>query len=381
MIVIHFHNGKEGGVFSVMKNLLNFQQSPYIENHIIYTINKDEFHDFQIPIIPNTKSQKVFYYSSNWNFYYTCKKLARLLPNENAVIVANDWIELGMVSNLGLSNPVIQILHGDYNYYYNLATIHNKNINFMFCVSPVISKKLKLKLNPEKVCDWRFPIPNSDDVIKSRKNICMAFFAGNILDPNKNYRILPIIDKILVNKKIEINWFIAGGGINKEEIDSFWNENTQSRVNHYGLLNEFQINDFLLNCNTMILPSREEGLPVSVVEAMKKGIVPFVSYWNGAVSEIVIEGETGFYADFSNSQEYADKIELFYLNKELREQMSVSAKVKADNIFNPVISVQIFENIALSLKSNKVKKNRVYCSRLDRKLIPNFLVRFIRSII
>ena len=39
--VYQFHNGKGGGVLSVIRNLLQFSNNPLIENHIIFTINKD----------------------------------------------------------------------------------------------------------------------------------------------------------------------------------------------------------------------------------------------------------------------------------------------------------------------------------------------------
>ena len=44
--VYHFHNGKGGGVLSVIKNLLRFSDTAMIENHIIYTINEAVFHGF-----------------------------------------------------------------------------------------------------------------------------------------------------------------------------------------------------------------------------------------------------------------------------------------------------------------------------------------------
>ena len=78
--VFHFHNGREGGVFSVIRNLITNQQSSNIENYIIYTIRNDELPGFRPPELKNVVSQTVFRYSGNWNFYYTCRKLANFLP-------------------------------------------------------------------------------------------------------------------------------------------------------------------------------------------------------------------------------------------------------------------------------------------------------------
>jgi glycosyltransferase involved in cell wall biosynthesis len=378
--IVHFHNGKEGGVFSVIKNLINFQQSYSIENHIIYVINIDELNDFKIPVLPNAKSQKVFYYSSQFNFYYTCKQLAKLVPNDQAIIIAHDWLELGMVSNLGLNNPVIQILHGDFDYYYELSIKHHLNVDFILCVSSVISENLNKILKSDKVIDWRFPIPDMEKNKILFDTLNIAYFVGDLKEERKNYSILPKIDFILSERKIKVNWLIAGGGLKESENRLLWNQSIDNRMEFYGFLDDIQINELLKKCNAMILPSFKEGLPVSVVEAMKRGVVPFISFWDGAVEGLVIEGETGFYADPLSAEDFADKIEFFIKNKELRNKMCSNAKRRADQIFNPVNSVEVFENIALSLKPSKGIKFKAYGSRLDNEFIPNFMVSLLRKL-
>ena len=47
--VFHFHNGSGGGVLSVIRNLLAYAQHDEIENHVIYTIKKEEISSFKIP--------------------------------------------------------------------------------------------------------------------------------------------------------------------------------------------------------------------------------------------------------------------------------------------------------------------------------------------
>ena len=99
---------------SVIRNLLRFSKNPSIENHVIFTINKDVKPVYTVEHLEGANSQQIFYYSSKWNFYYTCRQLAKLLPDDKAIVVAHDWLELGMMSNLGLQNPVVQFVHGAY---------------------------------------------------------------------------------------------------------------------------------------------------------------------------------------------------------------------------------------------------------------------------
>ncbi len=90
--VYHFHNGGGGGVLSVIRNILKYSAEADIENHIIHTINKDIDHPFTIDKMEGAVSENIFYYSPKWNFYYTCKQLAKLLPNDKAIIIAHDWL-------------------------------------------------------------------------------------------------------------------------------------------------------------------------------------------------------------------------------------------------------------------------------------------------
>ena len=109
--IFHFHNGTGGGVLSVIRNLIAFQQNADIESHVIFTINTDEIKNFKMPLLKGVESSQVFYYNSQWNFYHTTRQLAKLLIDRDCILIAHDWLELGMVSNLGLNNPVVHVLH------------------------------------------------------------------------------------------------------------------------------------------------------------------------------------------------------------------------------------------------------------------------------
>ncbi len=377
--VYHFHNGKPGGVFSVIDNILYHKKSPLIDYYVIYTINKEDSEDFKVPELTNVVDQKVFYYSSKWNFYYTVKKLSRLIKDEFSILVAHDWLELGMISNLGLSNPVVHLIHGDYSYYYELVRKHCVNVDSYFCISSPIYKNVKYKLGMKSVYNWRFPVKN---VLKNKIHVdsfAIGFFVGDLTSVNKNYRLLPLIDKLLSDQGIYVNWRIAGGGMSIEENISFWG-NSINRVRFYGLLGSDELNEFLAGCNAMILPSEREGLPLSVVEAMKRGIIPFVSYWNGSLDDLVIDGVTGFYAEWNNASLFASKIQNFYENNELRLKMPDETKNSADRIFDPTISTQVFEECLINLNPRSKIKFKAYGSRLDNYYMPNLLVSWLRSL-
>jgi hypothetical protein len=60
--------------------------------------------------------------------------------------------------------------------------------------------------------------------------------------------------------------------------------------------------------------------------------------------------------------------------------MSKNAKIKSEEVFNPIKSMIEFETFALSLKPKKGIKFKSYGSRLDNEMFPNCLVKFLRRI-
>ena len=59
--VYHFHNGSGGGVLSVIRNLLQFSANASVENHVIYTINKDVVKQYPVNGLKGAASEQVFY--------------------------------------------------------------------------------------------------------------------------------------------------------------------------------------------------------------------------------------------------------------------------------------------------------------------------------
>lgn len=375
-------------MLSVIRNLLFYRQNNEIENHVIYTINKDLHPDFKPLGLNGAKSEKVFYYSSYYNFYYTCSKLAKFLPDEYVVIIAHDWLELAMVSIMGLQNPVIQYVHGAYNYYYNLAFKHSPWIDNYIVVSNHIESELKKKL-PDRGSDifyLRFPVQDFKCSIIKNNLILNIVFVGRCEDA-KGYPLLPKIEKELERRGVKVNWHIVGEGSKDLVKQSLWNK--ESNVCFYGVLEQNDIVNILCKSDLFILPSLAEGMPVSVVEAMKAGAIPLVSDLQGGITELVLNEVTGFVVSNNDIFKYADVIEKIYISDDRLKQISFSAKTHILNLFEPLNNTRLIENIYLKNKNifnkHKVKK---YGSTLDQRYIPNFItlglricIKSIRSII
>jgi len=377
--IFHFHNGSGGGVLSVIRNLLAFRQSSIVENHVIYTINKEEIPVYSIHNLEGATSERVFYYSSKWNFYHTCRQLALLLPDSKSVIVAHDWMELGMISNLGLSNPTVQFLHGDYDYYYRLAILHEDSIDQYICVADRIAEQLKLKMqgNIYAVHYLRFPVPKVP-LLQLKDADFHIVFAGRC-EKSKGYDLLPVINKILEIDVQYVHWHIAGPGSDSEENQKIW---MAPNVTFYGNLEQPELQMLLCKAHVFILPSLREGMPVSVVEAMKAGAIPVVNDLKGGLQEIIIDGVTGFLINNNEPSMFAKRLSLLINNENFRQKMAAAAASFANDYFSPEKNTLLIEEIFINSSKNvKMKKSKkIYGSRLDYPIIPNSMTYCFRSL-
>jgi glycosyltransferase involved in cell wall biosynthesis len=377
--IVHFHNGSGGGVLSVIRNLLRYSSNEFLFNHVIFTINKKLHPNYQLPELQGAASVQLFYFSPDWNFYYTCRKLASLLPSNDAVIVAHDWLELGMVSNLGLQNPVVQVLHGDYDYYYQLAKKHAQWIDTFIGVSDCIVQKLKVEI-PSRVDDiayQRFPVPGVNSELDKPTDFT-AIFVGRCTR-QKGYHLLPEIASRLAEAKIKIRWNIVSE-IDKVTKEFYpWPANID--VIFHGELSNDSLLALLGRIHLFILPSIAEGMPVAMIEAMKAGVVPIVNNLSGGIDELIIDGKRGYKIVGNSVESYVACISSLLEKRSKIEEMAHLCHKTATEMFDPIKNTVAYEKLFLHVEARYVKHpKKIYGSRLDSPWIPNFFTYKIRKL-
>jgi glycosyltransferase involved in cell wall biosynthesis len=356
--VIHFHNGTGGGVLSVIRNLLLYKQHDHIENHVIYIINKEKNNQYSTPGLKGAATEQVFYYSPKWNFYYTCKQLAKLVPDVQYLLVAHDWLELGMISNLGLQNPVVH-----YDYYFNLAKKHEAWIDAFICIAAAINEQMHIII-PSRSADihyCRFPVPEVAITIK-KNQVPKILFAGRC-EKEKGYDLLPAIAQELNKAGEQFEWHIVGEGAEANQVK--WPKEVS--VNFHGVKSNEELLSILSTFDYFILPSLAEGMPLSVIEAMKAGVIPVVNDLPGGLQEIVMNEETGFRINANAISGYTETL--------------IRIEKLANDFFQPQKNTAAIEDVFISavLKMRtKKKKQKMVGSRLDTEWVPNSIVNFIR---
>ena len=243
-------------------------------------------------------------------------------------------------------------------------------------VSNSIYEKLIVLLSDkiDSIKYLRFPVPDFTPLYKVDTIFNISFVGRKTIE--KGYNILPLLAEKLASNNENICWHIFGSATNNQ-FDCFWNP--EINVKHYGEVSQQFILSMLPKMDLLLLPSKAEGMPLSVIEGMKAGVVPIVANIDGGIQEIVIENITGYKIDNNHLDNYVEKILYLYKNEERLKSLKLNCIELANKNFNPLLNTLLIEDEILNLKSKNKLAVKVYGSRLDRKNLPNFITRFFRN--
>lgn len=180
-----------------------------------------------------------------------------------------------------------------------------------------------------------------------RKKSTILFQAMNINDKRKGLKYfleaLKIIEKEYVDfsKSIELVIF---GKDTRSQIDDL-----SFDVNYLGLLKSQQeIIDAYHQSDLFVIPSLEDNLPNTIMEAMACG-VPVVGFETGGIPEMVAHKKTGYIATQKDSRNLAEGIIWALENKDRQKELAQNARRKAEEDYaHSVVSRQykdVYESI------------------------------------
>ena len=180
---------------------------------------------------------------------------------------------------------------------------------------------------------------------KSRTNL---LFLGRIGDRKG---IFDLIDVIISNKdffQAHCKLFVGGDGeVNK--LNQLINQHEiQNIVSYIGFISGYQKAEMISNADIYVLPSYNEGLPISILESMAYA-KPIISTKVGGIPEVVIENQNGLLIEPGDKKALFHSIERLVKNKEDRLNFGrESFKIVEANYFpQPVIErlISLYQKI------------------------------------
>ena len=150
------------------------------------------------------------------------------------------------------------------------------------------------------------------------------------------------INLMVKNGCSDFNVLIVGGGPLESEIKlDIANLGIEEYVTLMGERNDIKY--ILNNSDVFVLPSKREGFPMCLLEAMSSGL-PCVATDVGAISKI-INNESGFVVEPANSNDLADAMIDLYRNQERLNKMGKCARNTVVENFNINKILQMYKDI------------------------------------
>lgn len=173
-------------------------------------------------------------------------------------------------------------------------------------------------LPEEKLAVIYNPAPFIADAYAARGNRTpKALFMGRLGDRKGIYDLLEAVKKIDV-RRFELD--IYGDGEVEKVRTIVEQAGLSDIVRLCGWVGHSKVSDIYDNADFLVLPSYAEGLPMSVLEAIGRGL-PVISTDVGGIAEAVVDGENGFLIQPGDVDALAQRIRSLAEDKCLREKM------------------------------------------------------------
>jgi glycosyltransferase involved in cell wall biosynthesis len=380
--VVYVVPDKMGGAMSIIANLLRYRTPDAFTYRAVLTHNRTHAEvRFGERLAADTQAT-VEYALPLENMYAVVRRLQHAIGPGPGVLVCNDFVDMLLVSLADPRRTVVQILHGDYDYYYDLASAHEPLVHAFVAYSRTVYDTLLKRLphRTDTIFHLPYGIPLPDGVRHPAGGPLRLLFAGR-LDEAKGVTDLPAIDRLLREAGVPVTWTVIGSGPAGPALRAAWG--SAPHVRWIPTATSSQVVALCADHDVFVLPTHAEGLSVATVEAMSAGVVPVVSDL-ACMEELVEQGRTGLRAPARNAAAFAEAIASLSRDRDLLEGLSVAARRCAVERFDVRARAGSYQELYARWRElyrpRPASVTRSFGSRLDQPWMPNPLVRLVRTV-
>ncbi len=323
----------KGGMSSVIKNYIDSKLSEEINIIPISTVSG------------GNKIGKIFTFINSYmkTFYNLAFKGIDIthihVASRNSFIRKSYYIRLAKRLN---SKIVIHMHGGQFDkFYWNESNDRRKKhiTNILNKADVVIALGERWEKSIKEYCDSEIVvIPNSINVNKINlynKNSNNILFIGRLEKDKGIYDLINAFKKVVSNIE-NINLILAGDG-EKEKVNNILEKyGLTKNVVLKGWVNKDEIDRLLGEASLFLLPSYDEGMPISILEAMSFG-VPIISTNVGSIPEVITD-ENGILINPGDVDKLSDSIEFLFKDENLRNKISNNNYKKIIEEYNTEIN-------------------------------------------
>lgn len=193
---------------------------------------------------------------------------------------------------------------------------------------------------------------------------------------------IPAIDDLLKQRGVVVQWTMIGDG---PDGDAF-RQAVKDRNNfaHYAPADNNEVMRLLEGQDVFVLPSTLDGLPVSMLETMARGVVPVLYEFNTGIRKVITKNE-GFVVNHGDREAFANCIVELNNDRDLLQRLSENAREKVVNDYDIKKQARKYFEFFRNLQPSSLKGAWKPVWQLHGKqyhpLVPAFMARIIGKLI
>lgn len=199
------------------------------------------------------------------------------VPQGTPIIVSDDMAAWAAAASVAGKYPMIGVLHGDQDYYYDRAAKYQRQLSLCVCVSGRIGRTMAQKcpaLPAAKisVIPCGIELPEFSRSVPDDTTLRLAFI-GRLTDYEKRAEDLVKIAGLLHSKGVSFHLDIAGNDDASKVsfTDNFTTVGTADFVTFHGWQDKTGLQRILNSTDILLLTSNSEGMPLVMMEALASG--------------------------------------------------------------------------------------------------------------
>lgn len=153
------------------------------------------------------------------------------------------------------------------------------------------------------------------------ENSTGVLFLGRLGNRKGTYDLLKAIKSLDHKLDKNIVFYLCGDGEVEEVKEWVKKENIEHRIAHIGWIGQEQKDEILKNTMINILPSYNEGLPMTILETMAYGI-PNISTKIASIPEVLFDAENGYLIEPGDIEALETKLFSLCTDASLRKRFS-----------------------------------------------------------
>lgn len=214
------------------------------------------------------------------------------------------------------------------------------NVDIFICLSSYWYRYLSQNFNIQKLLIINNPVPAPKKIYPKSKeyNKMMFLFLGRIGERKGIFDFVDVVSRLSLDFRDKIKVVIGGDGEVEKLINKIDKFSLNEIFEYVGWTKDLQKQELLGKCDVLILPSYNEGLPISILEAMSYGKA-ILSTNVGGIPEIIEHGTNGFLIEPGDLTSLESHLKFMIKNPNIVEEMGCKSKERVqpfliENVLN-----------------------------------------------